>query len=174
MRREFWIVVVAMVGIVVGLVTTAYAQTSTGKITATGGWNICVDAPGVTTLAAAQAIAVTVKYDGASAVPASGVVWVAPVAPATSVEAQLPLSQMPASARTVGVHTVEIAFAGTTGSPVILADGSTLTPSPGTPLLLSYEVVAQPTGPSPTNPRWKKIAGTLALAMVGLWMLFRG
>lgn len=149
-----------MLGLVCGVlfnVGIAHAQGQSNKITANGGFNLCVDAPGVSTLAAAQALGVTI--DGTAV---SGVTWTGSADPFT---AQIPISQLAASYRTNGVHTISVAFTSPSGSGVVLADGSTLQPSPGTPLSVTYEVVAQPVTPSPSNPRWKVILGTLASAI---------
>lgn len=156
------------VGLIVGNAAILEAQ-APPKITATGGWNLCVDAA-VPTLAAAQALTITLTEGPNPPANAAGVTW----SPGSGgvFTATIPLAQMPASARTVGVHTVSVAFVSPAGAAVILADGSTLTPSPSAPLSVSYEVVAQPTTPSPTNPRWIKIAGTIALAILGAWAVW--
>jgi hypothetical protein len=127
-----------------------YAQTS-NKITAAGGWNLCVDFQ-------ASNVALTVGIDGAAAIPAAGVTWVGSTAP---FQAQIPLSQLPAGARTIGLHSVIVTAPSST---VTLADGSSLT-VPGGSLTVAYEIV-NTVGPAPSNPRWIKIAGTIA-AFIG-------
>ncbi len=163
-RHRPRLIVALAVGLLLGTLSSVsiHAQ-APPKITATGGWNLCVDAA-VNTLAQAQALTVTLVEGPTPPITPPGVTWV-PGAVGTYT-AQIPLSQLPASARTLGVHTVQVSFVSTAGAAVILADGSTLTPSPSAPLNVSYEVVAQPTTPSPTNPRWIKIAGTIAIAAV--------
>lgn len=132
------------------LLTPLRAHTqSVDKITAAGGWNLTVD------VATANA-PLTLAVDGAAAVPAAGVVW-------TGTTAKIPLSQMPAAASAVGVHTVVVTDPGLS---VTLADLSLFQVGGGS-LTVSYEVVSSTPNP-PKNPHWLRIAGTVALAFVSL------
>ncbi len=149
-----------LIGLLIFMVSAGplYAQTS-NKITASGGWNLCVDFQ-------ASNVPLTLGIDGAAAIPAAGVTWVGSSAP---FQAQIPLSQMPASARTIGLHSVVVTAPTST---VTLADGSTLT-VPGGSLTVAYEIV-NTVGPAPSNPRWIKIAGTIAAIVGGVLVAWFG
>lgn len=153
-----------VLGLALGLGATeaVLAQaTPNPKITANGGWALCVDFQ-------ARDVALSLSVDGSAAVPASGVIWEGTAAP---FQAKLPLSDMPASARTVGVHTATVTAPSQT---VTMADGSTLD-IPGGSVALTYEVIATQ-GPAPSNPRWIRILGVIVAAAGGFltWLVSRG
>ena len=153
-----------VLGFALGLITSfaltttpLFAQAS-NKIQVNN-WNLCVDFQ-------QNNVPLTIQFDGGAVVPAAGVIWIGANAP---FEAQIPVSQFPAAAKTVGVHT---AIVTAPGSSVIMADGSTLV-VPGGSVSVTYDIISSQ-GPAPSNPRWKKIAGTAALALVGLLAVVLG
>jgi hypothetical protein len=107
----------------------------------------------------AKPVSFTLSVDGATAVAAAGVTWAGTVAPFT---ATIPFSQMPPAVRTVGSHSIAVTFPSTTD---VLADGTVYTYPSGT--LTSYvKVLPDVAVPNvPRNPRWIKIAGTVAVAI---------
>lgn len=150
-------------GIALGLLinnilgTTLLAQ---GKITATGGWNLCVDVV-ASSMVSAQQLQLNIAIDGGTSNPVVGLTWTGSASPFT---AQIPLSQLPLTARNIGQHT---AIVTASSGPITLADGSILTPTSGS-LTVPYEIV-NTSAPTPSNPRWIKILGTL---IAGLKKLF--
>ena len=158
-----------LLGFTLGLALTSvplYAQTQDGTagkpylVTQTGGWNKVVKCQ-------ATGLALTVAVDGAAAVPAVGVTWGDSGDPSAPFAATIPMAQMPAAIRTVGMHTLAITSPATT---LTLADGSPYTYPAATYTEYLTTLSDTPTSTPPKDGGWKKIIGSLAVAFGGLFI----
>lgn len=140
-----------LLGLLVGSAfnVALHAQAS-DKVTVTGGFNVCVDTQQAN-------VALKVAFDGGASTDAAGVTW-------QGLTARIPLSQFPAAAKTLGPHTVIVT---TPDQTVTMADGSTQVIPGGPSAPIPYTVISTSAQP-PSNPRWIKIAGTIAL-LLGLF-----
>jgi hypothetical protein len=118
------------------------------------GWN-----SGETSLAAAQAIKVSVSYDGGAA---------APVAQACTAGTPIQCS-IPVTVQTVGVHTIAVTGVNQVVDPV---DGTVLSSNPVALTSGSYEIVPPAVPPSPPAPgsgfRIGKLVGGIIGVVIGL------
>ncbi len=165
MKRVLQHVVPLILGSLLGLVGTeavAFAQGTIIKVHSDSalacGWN-----SGESTLAAAQAIKVSVSYDGGAATPV-----------VQSCTAGTPIQcSIPVTVQTVGVHSIAVTGVNQVVDPV---DGTILNSSPVALTSGSYEIVPPLTPPSPPAPgsgfRIGKLVGGIVAVVFGLLGFF--
>lgn len=141
MKSFVWGLVLGYLAI--GAVSPVVAQTANNKITAAG-FGICLDFP-------TKDVALTLKIDGATtAIAATGVTW----AGAGPFTATIPIAGFPASARTVGDHSVIVSAPDVVET---LADNSTVTVQ-SLPVTVTYRVVSV-TGQGFANVKLIRVTG---------------